>query len=170
MGQVEAHSSTQRPDRCFSVCFTPVALPSHISFASCTCQASFKPKGLSRIGSLISTRRLVSLKKMYLTRASFPSLSLSSALSYVSHSFPFLPQYIVSSPISRLLFRHFHPECAVSSVSRLTCFWLVWKLSRVEVISLLKFQLTDFRNASPCTANENGIWMSLKSFCILKLK
>lgn len=112
----------------------------------------------------------VSLKKMYLTRASFPSLSLSSTLSYVSHSFPFLPQYIVSSPISRLLFRHFHPECAASSVSHLTCFRLVWKLSRVEGISLLKFQLTDFRNASPWTANENGIWMSLKIILYSEVK
>lgn len=112
----------------------------------------------------------VSLKKIYLTSASFPSLSLSSALSYISRLFPFLPQYIVSPPISRSLFRHFHPECAVSSVSHLACFWLVWKLSRVGSISLLKFQLIDSRHASPCTANENGIQMSLKSFCLLKLK
>lgn len=66
----------------------------------------------------------VSLKKIYLTRMGSPSLGLSSSLSYISHSFSLLLQYIIS-PQLLIFLRHFHQECPVSSASHLACFLLV---------------------------------------------
>lgn len=112
----------------------------------------------------------VSLKKIYLTGTSFLSLGLFLHFElYLTFIFLSATVYYIS-PISHLLFRQFYLECPVSLASPLACFWLVWRLSGVGRIYLLKFHLINSWDASPCMVNVSGIQMALKLFGLLKLK